>query len=57
MYTIGGFATLGRVSVRMLRHYDIIGLLVPARVEDRIPYCLRAILVWRWRPRREDADS
>jgi DNA-binding transcriptional MerR regulator len=33
MYTIGDFARLGRVSVRMLRHYDAIGLLVPARVD------------------------
>ncbi|MGL4255714.1 MAG: MerR family DNA-binding transcriptional regulator, partial [Microbacterium sp.] len=31
MYTIGEFAALGRVSVRMLRHYDAIGLLEPAR--------------------------
>ncbi|GAA0237729.1 MerR family transcriptional regulator [Cryptosporangium japonicum] len=31
MFTIGEFATLGRVSVRMLRHYDTLGLLVPAR--------------------------
>ncbi|AMB57714.1 MerR family transcriptional regulator [Microterricola viridarii] len=33
MYTIGEFASIGRVSVRMLRHYDEIGLLVPARVD------------------------
>ena len=32
MYTIGDFARLGRVSVRMLRHYDAIGLLTPADV-------------------------
>ena len=38
MYTIGEFAALGRVSVRMLRHYDSIGLLVPARVDDRTGY-------------------
>lgn len=33
MFTIGDFARLGRVSVRMLRHYDATGLLVPARVD------------------------
>jgi len=32
MYSIGAFAQLGGVSVRMLRHYDHIGLLVPAEV-------------------------
>lgn len=32
MFTIGDFARLGRVSVRMLRHYDAIGLLTPATV-------------------------
>jgi DNA-binding transcriptional MerR regulator len=35
MFTIGDFARHGRVSVRMLRHYDAIGLLCPARV-DRV---------------------
>jgi len=43
MYTIGEFAALGRVSVRMLRHYDAIGLLVPARVDDRSGYRFYAI--------------
>ncbi|WP_441250379.1 MerR family transcriptional regulator [Kitasatospora sp. McL0602] len=33
MFTIGDFAKHGRVSVRMLRHYDAIGLLRPARVD------------------------
>jgi len=33
MFTIGDFARLGRVSVRMLRHYDAIGLLPPAAVD------------------------
>ncbi|MGB2700615.1 MAG: MerR family transcriptional regulator [Candidatus Phosphoribacter baldrii] len=33
MITIGEFARLGQVSVRMLRHYDALGLLVPARVD------------------------
>jgi DNA-binding transcriptional MerR regulator len=35
MFTIGDFARHGRVSVRMLRHYDAIGLLRPAAV-DRV---------------------
>lgn len=35
MYAIGAFARLGGVSVRMLRHYDHIGLLVPAEVNPR----------------------
>jgi DNA-binding transcriptional MerR regulator len=38
MFSIGDFATLGRVSVRMLRHYDAIGLLRPARVDDHTGY-------------------
>jgi DNA-binding transcriptional MerR regulator len=38
MFTIGEFATIGRVSVRMLRHYDSIGLLAPARVDGRSGY-------------------
>ena len=33
MFTIGEFARHGRVSVRMLRHYDSMGLLRPARVD------------------------
>ncbi|SBS71655.1 MerR family transcriptional regulator [uncultured Microbacterium sp.] len=38
MYTIGEFAAHGRVSVRMLRHYDAIGLLRPARVDEHSGY-------------------
>ncbi|MEV0429042.1 MerR family transcriptional regulator [Micromonospora sp. NPDC050495] len=38
MFTIGEFAALGRVSVRMLRHYDRIGLLRPAAVDPRTGY-------------------
>lgn len=38
MFTIGDFAHLGRVSVRMLRHYDAIGLLRPARVDPSSGY-------------------
>ncbi|MEU8413141.1 MerR family transcriptional regulator [Amycolatopsis japonica] len=33
MFGIGDFAKHGRVSVRMLRHYDAIGLLRPAHVD------------------------
>ncbi|GGO94072.1 MerR family transcriptional regulator [Wenjunlia tyrosinilytica] len=33
MFNIGDFAKHGRVSVRMLRHYDAIGLLRPAHVD------------------------
>jgi DNA-binding transcriptional MerR regulator len=38
MFSIGDFARLGRVSVRMLRHYDAIGLLVPATVDPASGY-------------------
>lgn len=33
MFGIGEFASAGRVSVRMLRHYDALGLLRPAQVD------------------------
>lgn len=38
MFTIGDFAKYGRVSVRMLRHYDALGLLRPARVDPFTGY-------------------
>ncbi|MEU6387954.1 MerR family transcriptional regulator [Streptomyces sp. NPDC046939] len=38
MFTIGDFARHGRVSVRMLRHYDATGLLHPARVDTASGY-------------------
>ncbi|BCJ34611.1 MerR family transcriptional regulator [Actinocatenispora thailandica] len=38
MLTIGDFARHGRVSVRMLRHYDALGLLTPARVDAASGY-------------------
>lgn len=38
MFSIGEFARLGRVSVRMLRHYDAIGLLRPAVVNPASGY-------------------
>jgi DNA-binding transcriptional MerR regulator len=40
MFNIGDFARLGRVSVRMLRHYDALGLLPPARVDSVSGYRL-----------------
>jgi DNA-binding transcriptional MerR regulator len=38
MFSIGDFARHGRVSVRMLRHYDSIGLLRPAHVDPSSGY-------------------
>lgn len=38
MFIIGDFARHGRVSVRMLRHYDAIGLLPPAHVDPHSGY-------------------
>ena len=38
MLSIGDFARHGRVSVRMLRHYDAIGLLRPAFVDQETGY-------------------
>lgn len=38
MFSIGEFARHGRISVRMLRHYDSIGLLRPAHVEASSGY-------------------
>ncbi|RII17826.1 Multidrug-efflux transporter 1 regulator [Streptomyces sp. YIM 130001] len=38
MFSIGDFATMGRVSIRMLRHYDAIGLLRPARTDESNGY-------------------
>jgi DNA-binding transcriptional MerR regulator len=38
MFNIGDFARHGRVSVRMLRHYDTIGLLHPALVDQLTGY-------------------
>jgi DNA-binding transcriptional MerR regulator len=40
MFGIGEFASAGRVSVRMLRHYDALGLLRPARVDAVTGYRL-----------------
>lgn len=38
MFAIGEFARYGRVSIRMLRHYDAIGLLRPAYVDPATGY-------------------
>jgi DNA-binding transcriptional MerR regulator len=38
MFAIGEFARHGRVSVRMLRHYDAIGLLEPTSVDPATGY-------------------
>lgn len=38
MFSIGEFASIGRVSIRMLRHYDEIGLLAPAQVDPFTGY-------------------
>lgn len=38
MFRIGEFSQLGRVSIRMLRHYDELGLLVPAQVDQFTSY-------------------
>jgi DNA-binding transcriptional MerR regulator len=40
MFNIGDFARHGRVSVRMLRHYDAIALLHPASVDQATGYRL-----------------
>ena len=38
MLKIGEFSKLSRVSIRMLRHYDDIGLLKPAQIDDFTGY-------------------
>ncbi|NJL38432.1 MAG: MerR family transcriptional regulator [Leptolyngbyaceae cyanobacterium SM1_4_3] len=38
MFRIGDFSRLGQVSVRMLRHYDELGLLKPAQVDQFTDY-------------------
>jgi DNA-binding transcriptional MerR regulator len=38
MFSIGEFSRHGRISVRMLRHYDAIGLLQPAHVDPASGY-------------------
>jgi DNA-binding transcriptional MerR regulator len=38
MFKIGDFSRLNRVSVKTLRHYDKLGLLVPLHVDDQTGY-------------------
>lgn len=38
MLKIGEFSKLSRVSIRMLRHYDDIGLIKPVQVDDLTGY-------------------
>jgi DNA-binding transcriptional MerR regulator len=38
MYRISDFATLSRVSAKMLRHYDELGLLPPAHIDPETDY-------------------
>lgn len=38
MLSIGAFSKLGHISIRMLRHYDAIGLLRPAHVDEHTGY-------------------
>ena len=38
LMTIGEFSSLSRLSVRMLRHYDSHGVLVPTTVDHRTGY-------------------
>src|ERR1700739_4601679 len=40
MFGIGEFASIGRVSVRMLSYYDALGLLRPAHVDAATGYRL-----------------
>lgn len=38
MYTIGEFSKIGKVSAKMLRHYDKIGLLLPEKINPENGY-------------------
>lgn len=38
MLKIGDFSKLSRISIRMLRHYDEIGLLSPVSVDEMTNY-------------------
>jgi len=38
MYKIGDFSQIAQVSIRMLRHYDKLGLLKPNQVDDWTGY-------------------
>ena len=53
MLKIGDFSKLSRISIRMLRHYDEIGLLMPKTIdnftsyryyaEDQLPVAARTV--------------
>lgn len=43
MLKIGDFSRLSRISIRMLRHYDSLGLLVPERVDPQTGYRYYAV--------------
>ena len=38
MLKIGDFSKLSRISIRMLRHYDELGLLMPKTIDDFTGY-------------------
>ncbi len=38
MLKIGDFSKLSRISIRMLRHYNEIGLLIPESIDDFTGY-------------------
>jgi len=43
MFRIGEFSKLTQVSVRMLRHYDKVGLLAPALIDNRTGYRMYSV--------------
>ena len=43
MLKIGDFSKLSRISIRMLRHYDEIGLLMPKTIDNFTSYRLSLI--------------
>ncbi len=43
MFKIGDFSKLGQVSVRMLRHYDQLGLLKPGQIDKFTGYRYYAV--------------
>ena len=38
MFRIGDFSKVSRVSIRVLRHYDELGMLKPAQVDSQTGY-------------------
>lgn len=46
MLKIGDFSKLSRCSVRMLRHYDEIGLLKPAEIDRFTNEAIAAVATW-----------